>query len=275
MKNILFGLFLLISFPVCSQYYYKDLVSTRQTAQQFSLLKKAGVKKLVLHSTDGSSGEAAGFDIEQVLDASRNTLTTITKTPDLGNSYLVATYNAADQLVSTTDSAENAINVTNFSYDAAGRILAINSSSRSDNIANTESHLYTYNEQGQPISLLRIRNGKDSSQVQFLPDENGRVGEEKTIKSTLPTPSYYYYHDANGKLTDIVRFNVRAARMLPDYIFEYNAEGQLKKTTIVPEGSNEYQVWYYQYSPDGLRKMDLVYNKKQQLMGKVEYEYSR
>jgi len=68
---------------------------------------------------------------------------------------------------------------------------------------------------------------------------------------------------------------VRAARMLPDYIFEYNAEGQLKKTTIVPEGSNEYQVWYYQYSPDGLRKMDLVYNKKQQLMGKVEYEYSR
>ena len=46
MKNILFGLFLLISFPVCSQYYYKDLVSTRQTAQQFSLLKKAGVKKL-------------------------------------------------------------------------------------------------------------------------------------------------------------------------------------------------------------------------------------
>ncbi len=275
MKNILFGLFLLLARPVLSQYYYKDLVSTRQTAQQFMLLKNAGIKKVVLHSFDGNSGEAAGFSIEQVLDGSRNTLTTVTQTPGLGNSYLVASYNGNGQLVSTTDSAENAVGNTRYSYDAAGRLVGISSTSRSDNIATTETHLYTYTADGRPEGMLRIRNEKDSSVISFLPDENGRVGEEKTLRSTLPTPSYYYYHDTDGRLTDIVRFNVRANRLLPDYMFEYNAEGQLKKTTIVPEGSNEYQVWYYQYAPGGLRKMDLVYDKRQQLMGKVEYEYTR
>lgn len=275
MKNILFFLFLVPFHPAFSQYYYKDLVATQLTAKQFALLKSAGVKKVTLSSFDGSSVETAGFTADQAIDPVKHTLLSTTHTSVIGDSYLLSTYNEAGQLISTSDSAQNSVNKTSYTYDALGRLTLISNTSGSDNIANTEEHRYSYDANGQPSGMLRIRNGKDSSLISFVLDDKGKVGEEKTVRSTLPTASYYYYHDTKGNLSDVVRFNVRANRLLPDYMFEFNPEGQLKKMTLVPEGSNEYQVWYYQYGPDGLKKMDLVYNKQQQLMGKVEYAYSR
>lgn len=37
---------------------------------------------------------------------------------------------------------------------------------------------------------------------------------------------------------------------------------------MVPEGTNAYEQWFHQYLPNGLRRMELVYNKQQQLMVK-------
>lgn len=276
MKKIL-SAFLLMTIiqPVFAQYYYKDLVTTGQTSQQFKLYTQRSIKKVSLTSYNGNSTESAGFTAEQVLDPGMRTITTITRTTVIGDAYLIARFNEAGKLVQTTDSAQNATNITKYVYDAGGRLGNISTSNSSDNITTEETHQYAYDGNGKPAAMLRVRNNSDTTRVQFILDEHGNVGEEKITRSNLPASTVYYYYDAKNRLTDVVRYNAQAKRLLPDYMFEYNDNDQLKKMVIVPEGTNQYQNWYYQYTEEGLKRMELCYDKEQHLMGKVVYEYEK
>lgn len=275
MKNIFLLLFTcLLGQLAQAQFYYNDLLANRQTNRQYSLFIQQGIKKVTITSYDGNSPESAGFTAEQTLDADKRILRTKTLTSQQGDSQLEAFYNEKGWLIKTRDTAQNASNQSAYEYNANGQLIRLETSSRSDNIITTEVHLWEYNESGKPQSMLRIRNNSDTTRVSFHFDENGNLVEEKSIRSNLPAIIYYYYYDAKNRLTDIVRYNLKAQRLLPDYIFEYNENDQIKKMTLVPEGSNAYEQWFYQYLPNGLRRMELVYNKEQQLMGKVEYQYN-
>ncbi|WP_290791682.1 hypothetical protein [Flavihumibacter sp. UBA7668] len=275
MKNIFFLLFsCFFGQFALSQYYYNDLLANRQTNRQYSLFVQQGIKKVTITSYDGNSPESAGFTAEQTVDAGKRILRTKTLTSQQGDSQLEAYYNEKGWLIKTRDTAQNASNQSAYEYNANGQLIRLETSSRSDNITTTEVHLWEYNESGQPQSMLRIRNNSDTTRVSFSFDEKGNLVEEKSIRPNLPAIIYYYYYDTKNRLTDIVRYNAKAQRLLPDYIFEYNENDQLKKMTLVPEGSNAYEQWFYQYFPNGLRRMELVYNKEQQLMGKVEYQYN-
>ena len=83
----------------------------------------------------------------------------------------------------------------------------------------------------------------------------------------------FYYYDDKNRLTDIVRFNEKLKQLLPDYIFEYEDNGELSTMTVIPEGSSDYQKWYYKYDDSGLRLAEFCYNKKTELLGKIEYDY--
>ncbi len=275
MKNILFLLFICLFGQFAqAQFYYNDLLANRQTNRQYSLFIQQGIKKVTITSYDGNSPESAGFTAEQTLDAGKRILRTRTITSQQGDAQLEAFYNEKGWLIKTRDTAQNASSQSAYEYNAGGQLIRLETSSRSDNITTTEVHQWNYNESGQPQSMLRIRNNSDTTRVSFHFDEKGNLVEEKSIRSNLPAIIYYYYYDAKNRLTDIVRYNAKAQRLLPDYIFEYNENDQLKKMTLVPEGSNAYEQWFYQYLPNGLRRMELVYNKEQQLMGKVEYQYN-
>ncbi|WP_187257389.1 hypothetical protein [Flavihumibacter stibioxidans] len=274
MKKILLAL-ILTSFQqvLFAQYYYKDILTTSQTNQLYNQLTRENIKKITLSSYDGNSAETAGFSCEQRVDNRKKTISTITRTAVMGDSFFEATYNEKGQLASSKDSAQNASSKAGYSYDADGRLLQISTSSTSDNVTTTETHQWSYDAAGKPSGMLRIRNNVDTTRVSFVLDENGNVVEEKAVRRNLPAVTVFYYYDQANRLTDIVRYNAKAQRLLPDYMFEYNENGQLKKMTVIPEGTNEYQIWYYQYLPNGLKRMELVYNKQQQLMGKVEYSY--
>ena len=43
------------------------------------------------------------------------------------------------------------------------------------------------------------------------------------------------------------RYHEKAKRLLPDYMFEYEENGELSTMTVVPEGSSDYQKYYYKY----------------------------
>ncbi|ULQ56929.1 hypothetical protein KJS94_01805 [Flavihumibacter rivuli] len=274
MKKILLSLTLFCSVTVLkAQYYFKDIITTNQTNQLFIQLKQNQVRKVAFSSYEGNSAESAGFTGEQQIDPKRNSITTITRTTVVGEAFLTTYYNEAGLLVRTTDSAQNASNSSEYTYDAQKRLVSIAVKSQSDNVTTTEKHLWSYDAKGLPAQMLRIRNNTDTTTVSFQYDERGNVVEEKAIRKNLPPVTVYYYYDALNRLTDVVRYNAKAKRLLPDYMFEYNEGLQLKKMITVPEGSNEYLTWYYQYLPNGLKRMDLCYNKQQQLMGKVEYEY--
>ena len=274
MKNIAFVLILtLSSSSLWSQFYYNDLLANRQTNQRYQQLLEKGIKKVTITSYDGNTPESAGFTAEQTLDPKKGLLVTRTQTSQTGDTRIESRYNEKGWLISSRDTAQNASSQSSYSYNPNRQLIRLESSSRSDNITTTEIHNWTYNEAGLPQSMQRIRNQADTTTVSFVYDERGNLVEEKALRANLPAITYYYYYDAKNRLTDIVRFNVKAQRLLPDYIFEYNENDQLKKMTMVPEGTNAYEQWFYQYLPNGLRRMELVYNKQQQLMGKVEYDY--
>ncbi len=274
MKKILYTFLLMLAGQSAfSQYYYKDLVTTAQANDQYALLQKNGIKKVTLESFDGNSSETAGFTGVQQVDLKKGTVTTTTSTTVIGDSYLKTTYNAKGLLSSTEDSAQNASSRGSYEYDAEGRLVKISSTNSSDNVNTTETHSWRYSADGKPTEMIRVRDNSDTTRVTFTLDENGNVVEEKVIRPNLPIAIVYYYYDAQNRMTDIVRFNAKANRLLPDYMFEYDEAGRLKKMVVIPEGSNEYQTWYYQYTPNGLKRMELCYDKQQQLLGKVQYEY--
>jgi hypothetical protein len=274
MKSI--GLLLLglaLSAGAFAQYYYNDLITNRQTNQRYQDLIKQGVKRLTVRSYDNRSEELTDYRVVLEVNAAKRTLVTTTSNPETGNSRMEAVYNEKGWLIRTRDTSQNASNLTTYQYDNEGRLLTLDTKSLSDNISTTEVHKWTYNAAGQPEQMIRILNNSDTTVVKFVLDENGNPVEEHVSRKKLPTTIHYYYYDNANRLTDIVRYNQKAQRLLPDYIFEYNENNQVKKMTLVPAGSNAYEQWFYQYLPNGLRRMELVYNKQQQLMGKLEYTY--
>ena len=68
--------------------------------------------------------------------------------------------------------------------------------------------------------------------------------------------------------------SVRAKRLLPMDMFEYE-NGKVSSSLVVPEeGSSSYQKWYYVYDDKGLKAKDFCYNKEKELLGSIEYQYS-
>jgi hypothetical protein len=44
---------------------------------------------------------------------------------------------------------------------------------------------------------------------------------------------------------------------------------------VVPEGTDEYQRWLYEYNAAGLKTKETCYNKRKQMLGRVEYAYNK
>jgi YD repeat-containing protein len=272
MKHIL-GLtlaFLLVT-SVQGQFYYKDLLTVGQTNDQWKLLKSSQVKLVKLQTYEANNQPSEDFSVQQRISGNR--MTTVTQSPGNGRSELTANYDASGRLISTVDTTEDFHSSTMYAYDAAGRITSISNNSRSGEFTTTELHTWTYNAAGRPTAMLRIRNGQDTTYVNFVLDEKGNPIEEHGTRKGVKEPSIYYYYDDKDRLTDIVRYNVKAARLLPTHVFSWNAQGRLAGMLLVPEGTNEYQRWFYDYDERGLKVRERAFDKRQQLMGKVEFVY--
>ena len=42
---------------------------------------------------------------------------------------------------------------------------------------------------------------------------------------------------------------------------------------VVPEGTDDYQKWIYEYNDAGLKIKETCLNKRKQILGRVEYVY--
>jgi YD repeat-containing protein len=131
---------------------------------------------------------------------------------------------------------------------------------------------YTSNGK-QPSGMVRIKNGRDTLWVTFIAEEHGWIGEERWLQKGKLVETYYYYYDAAGRVTDITHFNKTARRILPDYTFEYNAQGRLTSMVTFINGTNQYRTWRYTYDSRGLKTGEVVYNKYRQQEGKLIYSY--
>ena len=136
-----------------------------------------------------------------------------------------------------------------------------------------EIHEWTYNEAGQPVSMLKIKNSTDTTVIEISKDEQGLIAEENWKKKNRKVETYYYYYDAKNRLTDIVRYNSRLKKLLPDYLYEYDASGRIRQMTQVSLSSSSYIVWKYTYTEKGLKQKEAGYDKEKKLVGRIEYTY--
>jgi hypothetical protein len=260
--------------PVChAQYYYKDIISNRQLLEEMARLKEQKIHTISIKSFEDDGSPSDGFFCERRLNRNYTRSETLNKSNVTGSSVLVAEFDRKGFLLKSTDSSEIAVNTSSYGYDGEGRITRIRSSVRSsdDDFTNeiVEDHVYEYDDKGNLLRMVRVKNGTDSSFINFSPDEHNNVAIEKDSRSGA---TYYYYYDNKKRLTDVVHLNPFNQQMLPDYLFEYNAAGQVSQMTNTEEGGSYYFVWRYSYD-NGLRTKEQCFSKEKRLMGTIDYEY--
>jgi YD repeat-containing protein len=216
--------------------------------------------------------------------------------------YVIYRFDAQGRVASLTDSSEGVAAISKYAYDANNNLISITNTAKNPMTGEEtiELHKWLYNSNNKPYRLFRVLNGKDTTDYGFKTDASGNVIEEQGFRASFPIgdPTLYYYDDLN-RLTDIVKFNPHANRLLPDFMFEYNAANQvLQKTSTIstirepaplPRGQmpkpEEYKgkgatlrltylAWRYTYDEKGLKIRETLYGKDKTKIGHIEYDYS-
>jgi len=275
MKGLIGILLLFMCSDSMAQFYYKDILANRQTSDKWKMYKDNKISSVKLISYEPNGTPTEGFDCNQTVAADFSTIDTYTRSNASTVSNLVAYYDDKGLLTKTIDTSDTYQSTSEYTYDAGGRLSTIiNTAVETDNhVKSIEKHIWTYNQQSVPVSMIKIKDDLDTTYVQFTIDDKGNVIEEKAVRNGVKLPVIYYYYSDENHLTDIVRYNAKAQRLLPDYIFEY-ANGRVSSMLFVPPGSGDYQKWIFQYDEKGLKKRDTCFNKKKELLGKVEYQYN-
>lgn len=273
-RFFLLFIFLLNVLPAKSQYYYKDIVLSRQNQENWKAFRDQKVKEVNIQSIDANNESTPGFDCTQVISPDFSSVTTFTKSANTPASTLTTYYDRSGRIIKTVDTSDTYKSTTEYGYNNDGEIISLlNNSVQTDNQINaTEKHIWIY-EGTQLKKMIKIKGETDTTIVTLIKDEKGNIVEEKSVRGGQSLPSVLYYYDSDRRLTDIVRYNQKAGRLLPDYVFEY-ISGRISTMLFVPNGSSDYQKWQYGYNSNGLKASETCYDKKRQLVVKIIYNYS-
>lgn len=275
MKLSLAAAVLLLSLSTSAQHYYKDIIGTRETSEMIKAYQDNKVSRVIVTSYDENNTRSDDFYVEQQFSPVTKTLRTITRS-DMGHqSVLTSIIDDREKVVKTIDSSDIVVSATTYSYGPAGQLLSVTSVSTDSSKKTSESEQHLWQYHNNTISgMLRIKNGHDTTYVNFKRDDAGNIAEEQETRKGVSSEPVYYYYDASNRLTDIVRYNKKARRLLPEYMFEYSPSNQVIQKITVPSNNDNYLIWRYQYNAQGLKTKEVIYNKQKQLTGKVEYQYS-
>ena len=274
MKIVASLMFVLLASPAFCQYYYQDIVGTHEASELAATYRNNKVTSVMVKSYDAGNVLIPDLNIVQQFSPASGVLTTITKSPESGASVLRSYFDGEGRLIRATDSSATAILNSVYSYRPDGQLasIKITSTDSTRDYIETEDHIWQYN--GDDVSgMLKIKNRVDTAIVHFKLDENNNVVEEQETRKGLKQEPVYYYYDDNNRLTDIVRFNGKAKRLLPEYLFEYSAANRVIQKITVPANTGEYIIWRYQFDERGLKTKEAIYNKQKQLTGRIEYQY--
>lgn len=277
MRIFLLAAFLATAISSSAQYYYKDIVGVRESSELFKTYLKNKVSRVILMSYDAENVKSDHLFLQQEFSTTARVLKTVTGTgADNANTSTLYTYaDANGNVIKTVDSTGIVVSTTAYHYDAAGNLDLVTIKSSDTTSSESEQHIWQW-QNGKPFRMLRIKNRKDTTYVDFRLDDNGNVTEETETHKRMQSRPYYYYYNENNQLTDIVRYNDRAKQLLPEYMFEYSSANQVIQKITVPTNNSDYLIWRYQYNSQGLKVKEVVYSKydKRNPMGKIEYLYS-
>lgn len=283
MKTGLLPFVFFFASSVSGQYYYKDLVTTREINQQYALYRTHKVRSVSAAGIDPRGVRSTDFsEYQEIRD--RGTVWRITTINQLNKNVITRWFNEQGLVSRISDSANGIVTNTTYQYDQNNQVVRMENSLADDSsdFSQSEVHTWIYEANNRPVKMWRvIRTGtgpsatSDSLEVRLAPDESGNPAEEKTFKRGKETGFLYYYYDEAGRMTDIVRYNNKVKKLLPDLLFEYDEKNRvIQKITTINSGNMGYLIWRYIYDEKGLKTKDALFNKDKQLTGKIEYSYT-
>lgn len=257
-----------------SQYYFNDIVSTNLSNEQYRLLRAGKVKKIIANSYEADNTLTPGFALEEEisLDGKRIVLTTATSP---GKPSVTNRFYELSKLKRTQSTLNNIDNKTEYFYNEKGQVQRIVFTTTDTVLKSSlvEAHEWRYGADGQPASMLKIKNRTDTTLIDLVKDEQGLIIEEKWKRKNRTIENYYYYYNDAKQLTDIVRFNTRLKKLLPDYQYEYDDKGRVSQMTQVAMNTANYFIWHYTYNEKGLKQKEVGYDRQKNLVGRIEYVY--
>ena len=277
MKKLAYVILTLFFYQANAQYYYKDLVATADLARIMRTYVANNVQKVTAVGITPEGGPSSDFsEVHEVI--SNGTQLKITSRINKTVSSLRYIFNDRGLLIGTVDSSAGVKSTSTYTYDPNGKIISISNTAidadSAGNFSQTEIHQYLYKD-GRLEKMWRVINKVDSLEVRFVLDENGNVIEEKNFRRGIGADPIYYYYDDKNRLTDIVRFNYKANRLLPDYLFEYDENDRvIQKITTTSNLNLGYLTWRYLFNEKGLKTKEALFNKDKQLQGRIDYSYN-
>ncbi len=274
MNRIIGTLCLLISLTSNAQYYYKDIIVSKQTIETAAKYRSQKIHSVNVVSFENTGERTEDFAGIQTISSDYRRITTTFKTPEYGESELTTYYDVQGRLTKSIDTADGSHSVSEYFYNDNGSLAKItNLSVSAGQKSEREEHYWYYNATGTAERMLRVKNGTDTTYITFVTDEKGNIAEENSTRRGAPLPSYFYYYDDKNRLTDVAIDNTRAKRILPLYVFDYNNKDQVITMLSVPEGTDNYQRWMYEYNAAGLKTKETAYDKRKMMLGRIEYVY--
>lgn len=276
MKNLLTATVLLLSFAANSQYYYNDIEGTRALGERMRVYLSQKVKLVTAVGVDATGAKSPDFNERQEVDAGSRTLRIASRN---GLDIVRQSYRFDEQgrLVTLTDSSGSIGSTSSYAYDNSNNLLSITTVVRDsmNDFNETELHQWSYSSNGKPERMWRIVNQRDSTEYRFTTDEKGNVADEQLFRRDMGFDKVYYYYDDEHHITDIVRYDKKLKKLLPDFMFEYDESGRvIQKITTISTASRNYLIWRFIYNEKGLKTKEALFNKQKELTGRIEYAYT-
>ncbi|MGI8583415.1 MAG: hypothetical protein ACR2KX_14540 [Chitinophagaceae bacterium] len=258
-----------------AQYFYKDIWTNQQLTKEFAVLKNENKRTISVKSFEDDGEPSEEFYCERKIDRNFTKSEMISRSYITSQSLLISYYNEKGWILKTVDSTQTSLARSEYEYDNKGRVVMITNFTKANDetVGITETHQYIYNAIGKPEKMIKRKNNADISNVNFTIDDKGNVIDEQEITRGVKGRKYLYYYDDKSRLTDVVHYNERAKRLLPDYMYEYNQTGQIKQMISTDDNISNYFIWKYTYNDLRLRESEKCYSKEKRLLGSIQYVY--
>jgi len=276
MKNIFLIIALFSHITAFCQYYYNDITDAQAIGERMKNYISRKVKTITATGYDSRGTKTSDFNEWQEIDSGKKILKITSRN---GQQSARQYYQFDDQyrLAGITDSSGDIKSNTVYNYDKNNNIVLIETSIKDSlqDFTETIAHQYQYDQKGKPVKLWRIINGRDSSEYRFTLDEKANVADEQLYRHGVGIDPVYYYYDEKNRLTDIVRYNKKAKKLLPSTMFEYDESNRIiQKMTILSSNNPDYLIWRYIFNEKGLKTKEALFNKQKELTGRIEYAYT-
>jgi len=183
MKWLLIICTLLIGNSLWGQFYLNDIIGLKVSQEKYQLMRKNKIKKITANSIEADGSNTKGFLLSQELQTDGKKMVSTIANLSSPLEKITNIYELS-KLKRTFVNRASIETKTEYSYNENGLLNKVVSTTI-DSVQKTpisEIHLWQYQANGLPSKMIKLTDGMDTVQVEFVADSTGLVIEEYWFK---------------------------------------------------------------------------------------------